>query len=108
MKRKKSIEKDLKGNQLGMGYEGRKNSQISLGFLAWIFRLNGFLVNQKKKSKRRDILVVGGVTFIQGTSKLKISVVHPPGDTYTAVSCIVLMLELRPGRETQVLMSPLY
>lgn len=37
----------------------RKDSGIMLDFLAWIFRLKGFLVNPKEESKRREILKAG-------------------------------------------------
>ena len=41
--------------------------------------MNGLLVNQKRKPKRREIVGVGGANFIHGTSKLKISLAHPYG-----------------------------
>ena len=77
---------------------GKKNSQIILAFLAWNFKLNCFLVNQKRKPKRREILGVGGVKFVQGTSELKICGVSI-WKCLGAVSCTVLMLRLRSGQE---------
>lgn len=43
-----------------------------ISILAWCFRLSGFLVNQKRESKKSYIWGMGRSKFIQGNFKLKI------------------------------------